>query len=322
MDAHIPATATQAAPQPPQLLQLKPHYWQFTFTAMASPCEVLFKVPAAHTPSIQTLAHQLHTEIQRIEHKYSRYNPTSWVHHINHAQGQRLLLDEETQALIDFAHTCYQLSDGLFDITSGITRHLWTFNGGQAQPNLQAIAQLLPRIGWHRCHWQKPYLRLAADTEIDLGGIGKEYAADRALGLLTQWAQQHGQEAAFLVNLGGDISCYSHPNSAEPWHIGLPQAPHTTPQPPLALFSGGVATSGDTYRYLWYQGQKLSHIINPKTGWPVAGAPCLVTIVANNCTQAGLLATLAMLQGEQAEAFLQQEGCLSFVVRSGEGVQT
>ena len=78
---------------------------------------------------------------------------------------------------------------------------------------------------------------------------------------------------------------------------------------------GGVATSGDSRRFLLKDGVRYSHILDPLTGWPVAQAPRAVTVVAQSCTQAGMMATLASLQGADAEAFLDAQGLRYWVQR-------
>jgi thiamine biosynthesis lipoprotein len=73
------------------------------------------------------------------------------------------------------------------------------------------------------------------------------------------------------------------------------------------LERGGLATSGDARRYVMWQGRRLGHILDPRTGWPVEGAPRSVTVLAPTCLEAGTLATLAILQGAGARAFLESE---------------
>jgi thiamine biosynthesis lipoprotein len=79
------------------------------------------------------------------------------------------------------------------------------------------------------------------------------------------------------------------------------------------LMAGALSTSGDTYRYVQSEGRRLSHILDPRTGWPVIGAPRSVTVAAPTCTNAGMLTTLAMLRGPGAEAFLESEGARHWV---------
>ena len=79
----------------------------------------------------------------------------------------------------------------------------------------------------------------------------------------------------------------------------------------MSLFQmrkGAIATSGDAHRYLMKNGVRYSHVLNPKTGWSVPNAPHTVSVAAPTCVEAGMLSTLAMLQGEKAEEFLKLQG--------------
>ena len=76
----------------------------------------------------------------------------------------------------------------------------------------------------------------------------------------------------------------------------------------MQLAPGALATSGDTHRFVFRDGHRYSHILDPRTGWPVRDAPRSITVAADTCTQAGMLTTLAMLQGENAERMLRASG--------------
>ena len=248
------------------------------------------------------LLQQAADEALRIEHKFSRYRDDNIIHTIHHADGQAVEVDEETARLLDYANHCYQISDGMFDITSGILRRAWRFDGSDHIPSPQQIADLLPHIGWHKVTWENPLISLPADMEIDLGGIGKEYAADRAALLLHNTLLAQGVTAGLLVNFGGDISVTGPRRDGSGWHIGVEGGSSH-----FQLSCGGVATSGDTRRFLEKDGVRYSHVLDPHTGWPVQGAPSTVTVAANTCTDAGILSTLALLQGPEAETFLKAQ---------------
>jgi thiamine biosynthesis lipoprotein len=81
------------------------------------------------------------------------------------------------------------------------------------------------------------------------------------------------------------------------------------------LHRGGIATSGDARRFLLKDGIRYSHILNPLTGWPVKDAPRSITVLADTCTEAGILATLAMLQGTAAEQFLDEQQVKYWIIR-------
>src|ERR1700692_1808869 len=150
--------------------------------------------------------------------------------------------------------------------------------------------------------WQSPRLVLPAGMELDFGGIGKEYAVDRAYDILA--AHRSG---AFLVNFGGDLRANCPPPHGK-WQIDI-ERPGTDREAALLLEleRGALATSGDARRFLLKDGIRYGHILNPRTGWPVPDAPRSVTVAAGSCTEAGLLSTLALLQGAGAQAFLQQQ---------------
>jgi FAD:protein FMN transferase len=119
----------------------------------------------------------------------------------------------------------------------------------------------------------------------------------------------------FLINFGGDLRA-NRPCGHGSWQVGL-ERPDTAGEATmiLELEHGALATSGDSRRYLLKDGVRFGHILDPHTGWPVPGAPRSVTVTASSCTEAGLLATLALLQGDGAAEFLDQEGVRYWLVQ-------
>jgi thiamine biosynthesis lipoprotein len=255
---------------------------------------------------------------RQIERKFSRYRDDNIVARINSSAGQPVEVDEETARLLDFAELAWRMSDGKFDITSGVLRRAWKFDGESRAPDGAQIRELMPLVGWSRVVWQRPFLTLLRDMEIDFGGIGKEYAVDQALAAATQVTID-----PVLVNFGGDLAVSGPCRDGRPWRVGIESiaaadfAAHAQPHASklLELSAGALATSGDTYRFVNQAGERRSHILDPRTGEPVRGAPRSITVAAPTCTQAGLWCTLAMLEGEAAEAFLEREGVRHWVQR-------
>lgn len=273
------------------------------FEAMASPCSVLVNTEDAS--EADRLTRVAAGEALRIEHSFSRYRSDNIVHRINHSDGSRVAVDEETAKLLDYAATCYEISDGLFDISSGVLRRVWRFDGGTLVPSRRAVSELLEFVGWEKVDYDGTGIRLPAGMQIDFGGIGKEYAVDRAAALLAEKT-----ERPFLVNFGGDLYASGERPGGRPWGIGIDD-PSRTGEAVLyrvELRSGGLATSGDARRFVRYRGRRLGHILDPRTGWPVEGAPQAVTVIASTCLEAGTLSTLAYLQGRGAKEFLQAQG--------------
>ncbi len=290
-----------------KLSQQKDGY-KVSFNAMASPCEVLIQTQDKRI--VEQVAHRVSSEVWRIEDKYSRYDHHSICSEINNSDGKEIAIDEETYLLLNFAEQCYQLSDGLFDITSGVLRQVWSFSSqrGECQnfPSVTDINKVLSLVGWQSVIYDQHKISLPQNMELDFGGIGKEYAVDRCILLAKEITDE-----AILVNLGGDLAVTGPRFDNQAWQVAIehPDSDATGQQQDMiiALNQGALATSGDARRYLIKDGVRYGHVLNAKTGWPIIHAPRSITTVAPQCIQAGILATLALLQGERAEQFLTEQ---------------
>lgn len=283
---------------------------RFDFSAMASPCSLQMDGRDEHV--MRRAANEAMAEVQRIEKKFSRYTEGSVISRINQSAGLAAIeTDTETSGLLDFAHSLWTQSDGLFDITSGVLRHAWDFKNARL-PEAATLQGLLPRVDWQQVERHGNQVRLKQPgMELDFGGFGKEYAADRAAAVL----QSHGINHA-LVNLGGDLHALGERGLPElqgtPWQIEIqhPRQDSRQTDTPLALLTlarGGLATSGDYERFFIHEGQRYCHVLNPRTGWPVTHWQS-VSVLAANTTTAGALSTIAMLKGPDAPAWLEAQG--------------
>lgn len=271
--------------------------WRGRFAAMASPCECL--VRHVSEKLARQVVQAVAEEAWRIEYKFSRYRDDNLMAAINAGDAQWVVVDDETARLLDFAEQCWQLSEGAFDITSGVLRRAWRFDGSDRVPESAQVDALLPLVGWDKVKRKADRIRLQQGMELDLGGIGKEYAVDSAFQLAGKFT-----DADLLVNFGGDLVGRS---ATAPWQVGM----EGTARPmagQLKFTSGALATSGDSRRFLLRNGVRYSHVLDPRSGWPVAEAPRAVTVFGQQCTQAGLLSTLALLQGKHAEELLREAG--------------
>ena len=264
---------------------------------MGSPCELVCE--ARKRQEALELTEHVAAEAWRIEDKFSRYLAGNIVHRINTAAGRPVEVDDETADLLDFAVTLYRLSERRFDITSGVLRRTWHFDGSDRVPSEKSVRNVLRLVGWHRVDWQRPVLQMPLGMEIDVGGIGKEYAVDRCALL----AREHGRSAC-LVNFGGDLAVTRAPERRRSWKVAVEADAAGQADRMIDLRQGALATSGDARRFLLKNGTRYSHILDPTTGWPVPGAPRSITIAADTCVEAGMISTLAMLKGAQAEQFL------------------
>ncbi|WP_394779838.1 FAD:protein FMN transferase [Undibacterium sp.] len=279
---------------------------------MASRCEV--RLAAADEAAAAQLAKAAIDEVKRIEAKFSRYRPYSIVSRINAAAGLEWIeCDEETAALLSYADSIHAASGGLFDITSGVLRRAWDFR----KPVCPTAAQLQPLtalIGWGKVQREPRHVRLPqAGMELDFGGFGKEYAADRAVAKLVEQGVSSG-----YVNLGGDIRVMGPQPDGRPWEIGI-QDPRNVDGvvATIAISQGALATSGDYERYFELGGQRYCHILDPRSGMPVRHWRS-VSVLAPLAIAAGSCSTIAMLKQQEGLDFLEASG-MRYLAVDGEG---
>ena len=289
-----------------KVMPLKVH--RQPFKAMGSACEVVL---ASHTQNeAESMAKLAIDEVLRIERTYSRYTTDSIIAKINQQAGcGAVQCDDETWALFKFASQLFDQSDGLFDITSGVLRQAWDFKNPEV-PSSQKLEALLPLGGWEKVVLQDQSIALPlAGMEIDLGGFGKEYAADRAAQVLKEKGVTHG-----YVNLAGDMRFLGPKPTGEPWMIGI-QDPRALDQvvATLPITMGGLATSGDYERYFELNGQRYCHVLNPKTGMPVSYWRS-VSVTSPATVVSGCTTTMAMLKEAEGLAFLQATGFDFFAI--------
>lgn len=273
------------------------------FEAMGTACRV--RLAGADTASARAAAEAAIAEVRRIEAKYSRYRADSIVSRINAAAGsaQPVPVDDETADLLDFAASLHAASEGLFDITTGVLRRVWDFRAAKL-PEPAALSATLACVGWQHVQWQRPFVALTRPgMELDFGGFGKEYAADRAGTLLVERGIAGG-----LVNLGGDIRVIGPRADGTPWPLGIAHPRRAGAViASIAVAQGGLATSGDYERFFELDGRRYCHILDPRSGWPVQHWQS-VSVLAPACLAAGALTTIAMLRGAAAHELLRSQG--------------
>jgi len=279
------------------------------FYAMGSDCALHLYGGAAK--DLEPIAVAAEEEIRRIEARYSRYRDDSELARINKvaATGGVIDIDAETAGLMAYAKACFAKSDGAFDVTSGRLRAVWNFSVSRL-PDRRSIDAVLPFIGLDnvilansRLHFRRPGM------ELDFGGLGKEYAADRAAEVCLELGMRHG-----FIDLGGDIRTVGPQPDGLPWRIGIrhPRAADRLAAE-IALPSGALATSGDYERFIEVDGRRYCHILDPNTGWPAQGLSS-VTVISDRCLVAGSLSTAAMLKGRAGAAWLRGLGVRHLVI--------
>ena len=245
----------------------------------------------------ERVARAVETEARRIETKFSRYREASVVSEINRNAGRTpVAVDEETDMLVGSALALARSTGGRFDPTVGPLRRAWDFRSGRV-PTLEEIGALLPLVdaGAVSLRNRTVFLRREG-MEIDLGGVGKEYAVDRAADIL----RRAGVRAA-TVDFAGDVSTVGSRLDGRPWSVAVrdPRDPGSARFTVRVVGDAGVATSGDYERGFVRDGVRYHHILDATTGWPARGAAS-VTVVARSTFDAGRHATAAFLLGPEA----------------------
>ena len=279
--------------------------YHYEFKAMGTTCSI--QLYAQNTRLAKHISAGVISDVNRLEQKYSRYRSDSLLSDINRLaiKGGQIQVDDETASLLNYAATCYQQSDGLFDITSGVLRQIWQFQQN-ALPDEEQIAAIRNRMGWQRLNWSAPQLEFPEPgLELDFGGIVKEYAVDRAAVIAQESGMHYG-----IINLGGDIRVVGPHANGQPWVVGI-QHPREQQQviQKINISQGALASSGDYERCIIVNNQRYGHVFNPRTGWPVSHLAA-VSVVSELCVIAGSAATIAMLKESSGTQWLAQLGLL------------
>lgn len=281
------------------------------FQAMATKCRVSFTA----TPKAgQQFAGSVLAWVADFESRYSRFLPESLVSHINRAAGREWVpVDAETEQLLGLCHHLHFLTRGVFDPTTLPLIRLWDWKTARI-PSESDVQQALAQVGWPKVQRAPGRVFLpVAGMALDLGGVGKEYAVDR----VAQMARQQGIPGG-VVDFGQDVFVFGDPPHGTPcWHVGLedPEKPGTC-WAGLGVRDAGVATSGDYVRHFMNGGRRFGHILDIRTGQPVANGCRAVSVVAPTCTLAGALATSAFVLGPEEglrliDSTFQAEGCIT-----------
>ncbi len=263
------------------------------------------------------LAQGVFALFDRVEGEMSRYRDDSIVSAIDRNAPRWTPISPDLAAVLREAVRVAALSKGAFDPTIGAVSGLWGFGekGGHL-PETKALKAALATVGYPRLVVEGRRARLLySGTHLDLGGIAKGYAVDRAAELLVK----AGVKGA-IVNAGGDIRVVGERPGGGPWHIGIQH-----PRDPQALLTKldvtdtAVVTSGDYERYFIEDGVRYHHILDPATGRPARGCES-VTVVTASAMAGDALATACFVLGpERGMALLKRAGVAQAIIVDAKG---
>ncbi len=239
-------------------------------------------------------------EITRIEKMISSWDAESETSAINKNAGIKpVKVSMELFKLIERSKQISEITDGAFDISYASMDNVWKFDGTMKYPPTETeIKRSIAKIGHKKiildADEHTVFLRQKG-MKIGFGAIGKGYAADRAKQLLVSKKVRAG-----IINASGDLTTWGTKASGEKWLIGI-----ANPLSKDKIFSwlpvveSSVATSGNYEKYVTFRGQKYSHIIDPRTGYPSKGINS-VSIFSKSAELCDALATSVFIMGRDA----------------------
>ncbi len=237
--------------------------------------------------------------LREVETRMSIWMGTTELARFNAAPAHVMVpLSPETLELLRAARGFSEQTQGAFDPTCRPVLELWrNCQAADREPSAAELAQALSQVGWRWIHLENGGAeKLREGVSVDLGGIAKGYAVDRAV----QAMRSHGARGG-LVQCGGDLRVFGPAERSPRWHIGIndPFDSAGALRPEVLLISDlAVSTSGNYRRFFTIQGRRRSHIVDPRTGKPVDAVP-QVTIVAANAVISEAWSTALSILGPE-----------------------
>ena len=243
---------------------------------------------------------RINETLRKVESEMSYFIAGSSVSQLNLSDGKSSVkIDSDTFAVLEAADAFYKLSGGAFDVTAAPLTALWRdCINSKTVPEAWAIQSLMPLVSGSHLKLDQNSLtaRIGHGQSVDLGGIGKGFAADLAI----KAYRELGVTSA-LINLGGNVQTLGKKTDGEPWMIGIqnPRSARGEFIAGLALENESAVTSGDYEKYFVVNGIRYHHIIDPKTGYPADSGLISATVVSPSSMEADALSTAVFVSGLQ-----------------------
>ncbi len=277
--------------------------FEFVETKMGSPFGLIFY--AEDSLFADKISKKAYAIVDSLNLSFSDYLPDSEVSQLNNKTGW-VPVSKDLFAILAESQVAWQKSEGAFDVTLGRLTKLWrkTKKTG-ILPKSAVLESAKNSAGMQYIQFDKSTQSIKIDKprdlEIDLGGIGKGYAAQK---VLEYFYSQNVKQV--LVNAAGNMAIGHAPPDKLTWQIGL-ETPEEFPEQMLGINQMAISTSGDAYQFVTIKKQKYAHIIDPKTGLGLINKR-QVTVVSSNATQADWLSTACMgLSIKKALALAEKE---------------
>ena len=263
------------------------------------------KIVAGYFKSLGGLKKKIAQRLEAINQSMSIYIPHSEINRFNalKATPQRFDPSEDFRNVMRIARKIYLLTDGAWDGTVKPLVDLWGFGTRKRKdrvPTWAEIRPLLNQIGFHHIEIDASgyLIKRKKEVTLDLGSIAKGYAVDQIAALIRRNRIQD-----FMVEIGGETYAAGHRSDGQLWRVGINKPVKTaafdTIYKVLHLKNKALATSGDYRNFFEINAKRYSHILDPRTGYPVSNGVVSVSIVSASCTFADGLATAVMVMGPQ-----------------------
>ncbi|AVQ96792.1 FAD:protein FMN transferase [Ethanoligenens harbinense] len=256
------------------------------------------RIAASNSNEGERICHRAFEVIRQLEQKMSRFIPGSFISRLNSSDGETAVkMDRDTFHVLKSAGRYYARSGGAFDITAAPLTALWRNCINQKDlPSPNTIQALRPAVSGAGVilNEKDGSARIGRHQSVDLGGIGKGYAADMVL----KAYKAQGVTSA-CINLGGNVHTLGKKTNGESWMIGL-QNPRSTRGDFIAVFAisdRSAVTSGDYEKYFESGGKRFHHIIDPGTGYPASSGLMSATVLSGSSMEADALSTAVFVSG-------------------------
>lgn len=281
---------------------------------------------AADEESAKSAVKAAFARIAELNAIMSDYQPTSELMRLcEKAGGDPVKVSPELFEVLTKANEFAKLTDGALDVSIGPVVRLWRrARRTREMPKAEEIKKALDLVDYRKIQLDpqgRTVQLMLMGMLLDLGSIGKGYAADAALAVL----RQHGITRAFVA-IGGDIAIGDAPPEVEGWKIGVAplKNPDAAPTHYLKLKNCGVSTSGDSEQFVEIAGKRYSHVIDPKTGVGLLGRRSVTVIAPNATTSDGLDTGFCVLGVERSLKIVEERSEIAalFVFETDKGIET
>ena len=254
--------------------------------------------------TLATVEYAIDDILEKVNSQMSTYIKNSEISEFNNLTTDDWFdVSSDLVVVSEKAKLIYEQSDGQFDPTIGPLVNLWSFGPEQRPKSIPGDDELMTvrdAVGADKLEIreQPPALKKThPQLKLELSAIAKGYAVDEIAEYLISIGQEH-----FLIDIGGELRSLGNNLTDQSWRVGIekPRSDLTqSVQQVLSISGKSIATSGSYRNYFEQDNIRYSHIINPKTGYPIEHKLVSVSVISDDCMSADAYATALMVLGPQ-----------------------